>query len=258
MPPVVVYYLAMASLVSETSGMYLLVGAMIAMAATVASALGFGFNLLAAPLLVSLYDPKHIIPSLHMAWVPIGVVLLIHHRRHVKPSRIGWWLILAIPGLVAGVWMLDLLDRDVMRRMVGTVTVVCALLLACRQRYPIKDERLWMMGAGGLSGLLGGSTSMSGPPIVLLGLNQKWDTVPFRADLLGYFTCLSAVCIVLLGWRGMLSAQSVDYAVAGAPGLVVGYLVGTTLARYVVGKGFRYAALGLLFAAGITPWLHPS
>ena len=237
-------------------GIYFLVGAIMAMAATVASTLGFGFNLLAAPLMVSFCDPRSVVPALHMAWVPIGLALCIHNRRHIRLPRIGWWLAFAVPGLIAGVWLLDNLDRVAMSRITGAVTILTTLLLACKWQFPIKHERPWMLGAGAFSGLLGGSTAMSGPPLVLLGLNQKWETVQFRANLLVYFTCLSAVCVGIFGWREMLTLQSLRYASAGAPGLIVGFFVGTYLARYVVGRSYRYAALALLFAAGVMPWLN--
>ena len=238
--------------------MFVLIGLVLALAATVQSASGFGFNLLAAPLLVFILpDTSAVVPALHVAWFPLGVALMVRNRREINPSRVVWWLVPAVPGAFLGVWLLTQVrtDATVLRRSVGAVTVIAAILLALKARRPLKRERLWMAGAGSLSGLLGGSTAMAGPPLLVLGLNQGWSAGPFRSDLLCYFLLLSIVTIAMYVWRDLLTATSLGYAAAGLPGLVAGFFIGTWLARHVSGDRFRYIAIALLCIAGVMPWI---
>ena len=112
-----------------------------------------------------------------------------------------------------------------------------------------------MIAAGGLSGVLGGCTGMSGPPLVLLGLTQGWPTARFRADLLAYFTLLSFITVLLYWWQNLLTATSLGYAAAGAPGLAIGFVVGAVAAKHISGDRFRYAAIAVICVSGLAPWL---
>ena len=238
--------------------MFVLIGLVLALGATVQSATGFGFNLLAAPLLVFLLpDTSAVVPALHVAWFPLGVALMLRNRREINPSRVVWWLVPAVPGTFLGVWMLTAArtDATVLRRFIGAVTIVAAILLALKARHPLKRERLWMAGAGGLSGFLGGSTAMAGPPLLILGLNQGWSAHHFRADLLCYFLLLSILTISLYVWRELLTGTSLGYAAAGLPGLAAGFFIGTWLSRHVSGDRFRYVAIALLCIAGVLAWI---
>ncbi len=237
---------------------FVLIGLVMALAATIQSALGFGFNLLAVPVLVFLLpDTPAVVPALHVAWLPLGVAHTIRNRYHINPSRVACWLVPAIPGTFLGVWLLTLARTDAtgLKRFIGVVTIVAAVLLALKVRYPLKREKLWMAGAGGLSGFLGGSTAMAGPPLLILGLNQNWSVHPFRADSLCYFSVLCIVTIVMYVWQGLLTATALGYAAAGLPGLAAGFFIGTWLAGHILGERFRYIVIALLCIAGLMPWL---
>jgi len=236
--------------------LYLLIGTVMALAATLQSIMGFGFNLVAAPLLIAfLNEPAEVVPALHLSWVVVGLAITLRGRRLMSPKRIAIWLAAALPGAAIGVWLLETANPTILGRFIGTITVVATLFIAFKAARPLRREKPWMLVAGGLSGVLGGSTGMSGPPLVLLGLNQGWPTARFRADLLAYFTLLSAIAIVMYWWRDLLTATSLRYAAVGAPGLCIGFVAGTVAAKYVSGDRFRYAAIALICVTGITPWL---
>ena len=236
--------------------LYLLVGTVLALAATLQSMVGFGFNLFAAPLLIFfLKDPGAVVPALHISWLLVGLAICFRCRHQINPRRVGSWFAAALPGAVIGVWLLANLKPTILSRAIGIVTIVATTLIAFRASRPFKRETAWTIAAGGLSGMLGSSTAMSGPPLVLLGLNQNWPTTGFRADLLAYFTLLSAAIIGMYWWQGILTATAFSYAAAGLPGLCIGFIVGTLASKYITGKRFRYAALALICAAGAMPWL---
>ncbi len=226
-----------------------------ALAATVQASTGFGFNLLAAPILVAFYDSLDVVPALHIVWLPLGAALWIHHRKQVEMRRVWMWLVPAIPFTFAGVWLLKWADPAILKRFIGSVTLLTVAAIALNVSRPVRRERLWMTLTGALSGLLGGATAMSGPPVLLLGLNQRWPAETFRPTLLAYFTLLGIVAVATLAVSGTITETSLRFAAAGLPGLVVGFFVGTWLARHLVGKRFRYAVIGLLVVVGVLPWV---
>ena len=247
--------------IQQNADTYAAIAAVLAMAATVQAASGFGFNLLAAPLLVAFLKPAAVVPALHLAWLPLGVALVIHNRRDIDVSRVLWFFVPALPTLLLGVWLLNVsrnneINEIVLKRVIGLVTIAATIGIVLIGRHPTKRERPWMLCAGAVSGVMAGTTAMSGPPMILLGLNQGWPARTFRAELLLYFTMLHGVSLPFYFWNGLLTETAVGYAACGAPGLIVGFLVGTWLARHISGKRFRVVAVVLLCLAGAMPWLR--
>lgn len=236
--------------------MYLIIGTVLALAATLQSMVGFGFNLFAAPLLIFfLKEPDEVVPALHISWLLVGLAICFRCRHQINPRRITYWFFAALPGTVVGVWLLAKLNPTFLSRVIGIVTIAAVLLITFKSARPFKHEKAWTIAAAGLSGMLSSSTAMAGPPLVLLGLNQNWSTIGFRADLLAYFTLLSAAIIGLYWWQGMLTAIAFRYAAAGLPGLCVGFFVGALAAKTITGKRFRYVALVLICVASVISWL---
>ena len=229
-----------------------------ALAATLQSVVGFGFNLLAAPLLIFfLKDPKEVVPALHLSWFLLGLAICLRLRRQMTAGRIMLWFMPALPALFIGVWLLRQLDesnKHILNRAIGSITILATIAIALKFHRPFRHEKPWILATGGLSGLLCGSTGMSGPPLVLLGLNQGWPTAQFRADLLGYFTLLSVAAIGMCQLQGLLTETSIRYAVAGTPGLIVGFIAGALISRHIHGNKFRYATICLICATGALPW----
>lgn len=243
--------------ISDGMGFWLTVALVMAVGSTLQAAVGFGFNLLATPVLVYLYrDPAVAVPALILAWYPVGLALSMHNRRQIDYPRIAWWIGPALPGALVGVWLLRDLDAEVMRRIVGAVTVISAVAITLRFTWPVRREWPWMLGTGGMSGVLAGSTGLSGPPVVLFGINQGWDTRKLRATLFLYFTALTTFTLICLIYEAMLTAPVIEMALAGVPGMVFGFFAGSALAPYLHGHLFRRIAIVLLVFAGIMPWLR--
>lgn len=239
--------------------LYLIIASITALAGTLQSVVGFGFNLVAAPLLIFfLKDPKEVVPALHLSWFLLGLAICLRLWHQMNARRIVLWFMSALPAVFIGVWVLSQLDESnehFLNRAIGSVTILATIAIALKFHRPFRHEKPWILASGGLSGLLCGSTGMSGPPLVLLGLNQGWPAAQFRADLLGYFTLLSIATIGICQWQGLITETSIRYAVAGTPGLAIGFIAGALIAKHIHGDRFRYVAICLICATGVLPWL---
>ena len=234
---------------------YLFVCGVVAMAALLQSVAGFGFNLIAVSLLTLVLSPREVVPAMIVAWTPLGLALTARGRRNVTVPRVACLLAGALPGLLVGTWLLAAADPLIMKRFIGAIAVISVVLLVSSRGRPFRRERPWIVAAGAVSGVLGGSTAMSGPPVVLLGLNQAWEPAHFRADLIGYFTALHLIMVGLLFWRGLLTPNNLTLAGASVPGLVLGYMVGVRVAFRVSPRHFRRLVIAILCVAGVTPWI---
>lgn len=242
-------------MITQGVGLYIYVGTVMLLAAACASLMGFGFNLMAAPMIVIALDASDGVPALMIAYMPLGIAMCIHRRADVDWRRVITWLVPALPGLALGIWFLRDADASTLKRFIGSVTIVSTLLLLLIRPRPLPCEKAWWTCAGGLSGILGGSAGMSGPPIVLLGIYLRADPRRLRADMICYFTILCAIALLGYWQQDMLSRTSFRCAAAGIPGLIVGFFAGNWATRHLTDERFRRAAAALMIIAGLLPWL---
>jgi len=114
---------------------------------------------------------------------------------------------------------------------------------------------LLMLAVGLLSGVLNGSTSFSGPPVILFLVNQETSRETFRGSLSIYFLCLNLVAVPALIVGGLYSMEAARMTLMGAPLVLAGGLLGTWLSRRVGDREFRKASLGFLALLGFVSLL---
>jgi uncharacterized protein len=225
------------------------------LAASLQGVTGFGFMMLALPGLILAFPAQTAVPALILVWVPLGCVQFLQLRHDVDWSAVRWLLAGAILTLPVGSWILKGTDTETMQRIIGGVMVLLALLLQAKPGRPMKGERAARFGAGLVSGILAASTSVSGPPVVLLGLKQRWPSHRFRASLLTYFLLISLLTLPLHWRMDLLDGESLSLALAALPGLVSGFFSGWWLRGRVRGSGFRWLAILIVLGGGLTALL---
>ena len=220
-------------------------------AALFSSITGFGYALLATPVLLLFLAPKIVVPIVLMSSMPLSLLLAREAYGDMSKAKIGLWLLGALPGMVFGAYGLAHFDEGVMRVGIGAVTILAALSVWSKPDSPFVKERMMAIVAGGGSGAMVGVSGVSGPPVVLFGLNQGWDFRVLRACLIGYFTLLHAATILVLGRFGMVNSQTLTYAAGVLPGLLLGYCVGVRLKDHIDSGHFRTITLCMVSLAGI-------
>jgi len=202
------------------------------------AAIGFGFALVAAPLLFAVAGPEQAIGILLALSVLVNAMTLGTERRVPNPLWRATTLICAwaVPGMVAGVAVLRAVDDLVLQGLL-TVSVFVALAVnrAAARDAGVPDEPrplpVWGPPVAGLAaGALATTTQTSGPPLVLLLRGRRIApsrvrdtlTVSFLA-----FTFLSAAVLAAADVEGALPESGTLTALA--PLVVVGHLAGRTL-----------------------------
>ena len=226
--------------------------AAVAVAGVISGMTGFGFALVSAPLLVLVMPARVAVPIVSVLSLLSHLVVLGETLRAIDLRRI--WL-LALGGIIGspiGVYLLVMLDPASLKLAIGLVTTLFALALLRGFKRPIRNERLASLPIGLTSGLLGGSTSMSGPPVVLFFSNQSVEKRTFRANLNLYFILLACATVPAQLVAGLLTRQVVTYLLWLSPALLAGTLAGMWLARRVDEEAFRRLTLVVVIATGLT------
>jgi len=231
------------------------VSGVLSIAAAVQGVAGFGFMLIAAAGLIQIYPAQLVVPGLALVYIPLGIAQFLQVRRQVDWALLAAWGGSALVGLLPGTLILIVVDTATMKRGIGLVMVIMAILMRVRPGPPFRRELLARIGAGFLSGALGASTSVAGPPIVLMGIRQHWGVASFRASLLAYFTVLSAVVVVFQTQFGLVTDETGRWSAGGLPGIAIGFLAATRLRDRVSDENFRQIGVFLILGGGLAALL---
>jgi uncharacterized protein len=107
-------------------------------------------------------------------------------------------------------------------------------------------------GAGLVGGFLGITTSLNGPPPVVLLSRQNVAPRQFVADLAVYFIVCNALALALIGLAGDLDLGRVGLLLlCWLPGAMLGNALGNSWATRVPRGPFRVMTLGLVVVTGL-------
>jgi uncharacterized membrane protein YfcA len=235
----------------DVSGLTLLYGVVTVFFAGVIKGLtGFGFSLVAAPLLVVLLGPRTAVPIIVVLNAFTNIVLFAGCRRAADIKRIRPLIIAGIITVPMGMFLLLNLDVGVLKLIIGAAIVLFAVALLAGFHRPLKDEGRGLLLAGLISGTLNGLISTGGPPVILFLANQGMQKVVFRASLIAYFLFLSVATIPIFLAGGLMSRAVLVHAAVFIPALLVGAFAGSKLLRRVPEHFFRVVALVIVIGTG--------
>jgi uncharacterized membrane protein YfcA len=200
-------------------------------AGAVHSTTGFGFALVATPVLVATHGPLVAIPTVTLLSLVVNVLTLTTERRPAAVLRPATDLLVAgsVPGMAAGAVVLARAPEDLLRVLVAAaVLLAVAVHVRTRRRLsarPAGAGPAAALGAGIASGLLTTSTSLNGPPLVLYLLRARATAEQARDSLAAIF-----VATALLGLATFAAAGTLELAEA-IPLLVATAALGQLLGR---------------------------
>ena len=211
---------------------------------------GFGNALVMAPVLMLLMPYQQVPPLVMLLALVNNGAVMIEARTAVSGRLVLPLMLGGVIALPLGAYLLKSLDASVFKLGLGVVVLLLAVALFAGLRLPLLPRWRNLLPVGMLSGLLGGSTSISGPPVILFLANLGISKQSFRANLVAHFALLNAVSLILYGVFGLLNrAVFVTAAIYLLP-LLLGSALGIWIARRVHEQAFSRLVLVLIAAIG--------
>jgi uncharacterized membrane protein YfcA len=210
--------------------MAVLAGAGVAAGAALQSATGFGFSLIAAPLVFATLEPAEAVGLLTLLGTEVNLLTLLGERRRPQPVWRESLLIVgaAIPGAIAGVALLRALDPVALQIAVsvGVVATLVARRLAAGRTTPIWAAPIAGFTAGGLTT----STTTSGPPMLVYLLGRALTPAQLRDTMPVCFLGLSVVgALALLVTRTHGAVPDATLVAVLVPVVAVSHVAGRPL-----------------------------
>lgn len=174
---------------------YLLIGLIILFASFTQGFSGFGFQLVALPLLSLLIDLKHAIPLCALFGFVINIYLIIHYKEHLDFRELKSLLVGSVIGIPAGVYFLAEADTGLIKTILGIVLIIFVLLNITTIFKASAISREWGYLFGLLSGILGGAFNTNGPPVLVYLYLQGWEKLKLKAAITGFFFISSIIII---------------------------------------------------------------
>ena len=233
-------------------------GVVVFLASVLGGITGFGFGLVCTPLLLlaGLALPDVVIVNLTISGVA-RLFALARLRAFVNRRRAGWLVLGCLPGLLLGLVTRDVVDDSVLKVGAGGLAVAVAAHLLFRPPAPRAVDagpppRLQSGIAGLLGGFLGMTTSLNGPPPVILLSRQRAEPREFIADMAVYLVCCNAIAIALIAVSGGLELDRLGPLLAWwLPGALLGNTLGVTYGSRLPTDLFRVVTLILVLVTGL-------
>ncbi len=207
---------------------------------------GFGFNMLAAPVLAVL-DPAFVPAPMLMTALLISLGGALRERREVDVTGLGFALAGRVIASAAAVACLGLISPASFDKLFGALVLLAVLLSLAGVRVEPSPRNLFL--AGGLSGFMGTLTSIGAPPMAMVYQHAK--AAPMRATLNSFFVVGAAISIAALWGASRIEPGDLVLAAAMLPAAGVGFLLSDWGKRLVDGGHVRAVVLTVSTASGL-------
>ncbi|UAL31427.1 sulfite exporter TauE/SafE family protein [Nocardioides rotundus] len=217
---------------------------------------GFGFSVVAVPLLLPVYSP-HDVVVIALVLVPVtsAVLLAMPHLRGTVNHRTvayltGWSLI----GLPVGIALFERFDPVWVTGLMGLTLITYAFYAYFGpEDWTVPDS--WLVPSGLLGGLLATSTGLSGPAVAMYVHGRRMTATAQLTTMAAYVAVISLLGFGLLTARGAVGAAALHQLLVLAPVAVLGTVAGLWLRQHMAARGDHVVErLTLVLMAAMGLW----
>lgn len=218
------------------------------LAAAAHAVTGFGYVLLAVPLLALIVDPHTAVAAAVLAAALVALAAWGRERAHVDAPSMTRLALAGLVGVPLGLWVFAAVDAAVLLVVIGVITVATTALLASRVSLPAGPRTDVV--AGLASGVLVTTTGTNGPPLVLALQAKNLPPRTARATLQALFALQGVVAAVGLALTGQVGLLVLTLLALSVVASVLGWRVGDAVFRRLSAEQLRVVILLVLLVSG--------
>ena len=219
--------------------------------AFVQGTVGFGVNILAAPVM-ALVEPDALPAVLILAALPLATGMLVREHGHIDRDGLRWLLIGRLPGTALGALVVATLPADDLAAVIGALVLVAVGMSVAAP--PLAVTRSTALAVGALSGAMGTASSIGGPPPALL--YQHHPGAVLRSTTAALFVVGTILSASALAVAGEVTVDVVVLAAVLTPAIAGGLGLSHVLAGHIDAGWLRPAVLVVAAVAGVATMLR--
>ncbi|MXX07577.1 MAG: sulfite exporter TauE/SafE family protein [Gammaproteobacteria bacterium] len=212
----------------------------------VQTAIGFGLAVIAAPLLFFI-DPAYVPAPITVAALTLSLANAWRFRHSISLAGLKFAILGRVPGTVAGGLLIFWIDQRTLGLWLG-ISVLVAVWLSFG-KVAFRPTRGAMFSAGFLSGFMGTSSSIGGPPMALVLQHQTADFI--RANMAAFFVVSCIMSLAMLSFVGRFGEQHILLSLPFMPASLLGYWLAMRSVHLITSRMLRLGSLSLCAVAGL-------
>jgi uncharacterized membrane protein YfcA len=212
----------------------------------VQSSIGFGLAIVSAPFLF-LLSPDYVPAPITLIALLLSLANAYRYRSNISLKGLGAAIVGRIPGTVAGGALLLWVDARSLSLWLGLTVLIAVAVSLLPVRIAPTTPRMLL--AGFLSGFMGTSTAIGGPPLALLLQHEQANHI--RANLSAFFIVSCVLSLVVQAYTGYMSWHHLSLTLPLIPAMCLGYWLATRYVERIANRHIRIASLCICSLSGM-------
>ena len=212
---------------------------------------GFGFGIIALPLVVIFSDPhESIVVILTLAIVNV-IYLAIKTWADVLFGMVKRFFVFSLMGLPCGLYFFIHFDVVALKTAISLITILFGLFLLSKASFRLKNENLAESFIGFLSGFFQTSIGLSGiPPAVYLTF-QDCEKMNFRASINAFFLFLMPCAVLIFWFLGGVDRNAFVRGIPFIPVVLLGQYLGIKSIKIFSQEAFKKIVILTILTTGL-------
>lgn len=218
---------------------------------------GFGFGIFIMTLLPFLMPSYGEATALSgLLAMTTSTIICIRMRKFITWKRLIPILLTFILISTPTIFLSARIDNHGLNRILGITLILTAFYFAFfSRRIKLKTTHPYQIGAGTISGVMGGFFGMQGPPAVLYFISSEPDKSHYMAMAQTYFLLGNSVMTVVRAANGFLTATVGRNYLLCLAAVLMGTLLGSLAFKHIPGKIFPYVVYSYIGISGLVIFL---
>ena len=218
---------------------------------------GFGFGIFIMTLLPFLMPSYGEATTLSgLLAMTTSTLICIRMRKFITWRRLIPILLTFVAISTPTIFLSTRIDNQSLNRILGITLIITALYFAFfSKKIKLKTTLPYQVGAGTVSGVMGGFFGMQGPPAVLYFISSEPDKNHYIAMAQIYFLLGNVVMTIVRAANGFLTATVGRNYLFCLAAVLMGTLLGSWAFKHIPGKIFPYIVYSYIGISGLVIFL---
>ena len=191
--------------------------------------------------------------------ITTSAVIVWRMRKYVAWRRLWPILLTFIVVSTIAIFALKRIEDHVLRQILGVALILVSIYFAVfSQKIKLPTTKRVQVGAGTLSGLMGGFFGMQGPPAVLYFIQSEPTKERYIAMTQTYFLIGNVMMTVVRAYNGFFTTTVLTDYLFGLGGVIIGTCLGAFVFKRIPNRLFRYIVYAYIAVSGVIILLSSS